>query len=248
MDKESIALAKTAALKATFESFVASSRTSFRWSEIWPQLDMYKSVISELKQLNSGLFSDIPLVSIPASQKDYNGDDVCYTNNLIPFVASLGYILDVNSHVRIGEKQMELSKPKRIFITHGRSKEWYKIQTFLERTMDIPTLELAQEANQGRTVLQKLDEESNKCSIAVIVMTGDDIDADGTVKARENVMHEIGFFQGKYGLGNVVLLHESGVNIPSNIQGLVYISFPKDTAEAAEGAIARELKVILPNR
>ena len=77
-------------------------------------------------------------------------------------------------------------------------------------------------------------------------MTGDDMAADGEIRARENVMHEIGFFQGKYGLSNVVLLHEAGVNIPSNIHGLVYISFPKDTIEATFGELMRELKVILP--
>ena len=76
-------------------------------------------------------------------------------------------------------------------------------------------------------------------------MTGDDITTEGEVRARENVMHEIGFFQGKYGLCNVVLLHEDGVNIPSNIHGIVYIGFPKDTCEATLGALTRELKVLM---
>ncbi len=34
------------------------------------------------------------------------------------------------------------------------------------------TLELAQQLTIGRTVHQKLDEESNKCNVAIIVMTG----------------------------------------------------------------------------
>jgi predicted nucleotide-binding protein len=41
------------------------------------------------------------------------------------------------------------------------------------------------------------------------------------------------------------LLHEEGVNIPSNIHGLVYIPFPKETIEATFGALTRELKVIM---
>jgi predicted nucleotide-binding protein len=41
-------------------------------------------------------------------------------------------------------------------------------------------------------------------------MTGDDKDEDGNAKARENVMHEIGFFQGKDGLAHVILLHQEG--------------------------------------
>jgi hypothetical protein len=47
-----------------------------------------------------------------------------------------------------------------------------------------------------------LDEESEKCCYAIIVMTSDDIFGD-IIRARENVMHEIRFFQGKYGLNNV---------------------------------------------
>lgn len=57
-------------------------------------------------------------------------------------------------------------------------------------------------------------------------------------------MHEIGYFRGKYGLARVVLLHEEGVNIPSNIQGLVYIPFSKGLIDAAQGARMRELHVI----
>ena len=134
---------------------------------------------------------------------------------------------------------------KRVFISHGRSKEWYKIQTYLEKDLGIPSMELAQEPHLGRTVLQKLNEESDKCSVALIVMTGDDVTSENETRARENVMHEIGYFQGKFGLGNVILLHEDDVSIPSNIHGVGYIPFPKDTAEATLGAITRELKVLL---
>lgn len=163
-----------------------------------------------------------------------------------PLINNLDFILELQSNSRIGENKLEVEKKRKIFISHGRSVEWYKVQAYIEKDLNIPSLELAQEPNLGRTVLQKLNEEAEKCSVAVIVMTGDDMAVDGEIRARENVMHEIGFFQGKYGLSNVVLLHEAGVNIPSNIHGLVYIGFPKDTIDATFGALMRELKVILP--
>ena len=74
-------------------------------------------------------------------------------------------------------------------------------------------------------------------------MTGDDTTEDGLRRARENVMHEVGYFQAKFGLANVCLLHEEGVSIPSNIHGLVYIPFPTGLVSAAFGALARELGV-----
>jgi len=137
----------------------------------------------------------------------------------------------------------EANSISRVFISHGSAIDWREIQEYIERDLEIKTLELAQEASSGRTILQKLEEESSKCDYAVIVMTGDDIDADGNKKARENVMHEIGYFQGKYGLSSVCLLHEEGTNIPSNIHGLVYIPFPKGYVSATLGVLMRELKV-----
>ncbi len=61
-------------------------------------------------------------------------------------------------------------------------------------------------------------------------------------RVRENVMHEIGFFQGKYKLSGVCLLHEEGTNIPTNIAGVVYIPFPKGLVSASFGVLARELR------
>ncbi len=119
------------------------------------------------------------------------------------------------------------------------------MQSFIEKDIQIETLELAQEPNKGRSVLQKLIEESNNCSFAVIVMTGDDDIKDNAPRVRENVMHEIGFFQGKYGIQNVCLLYEEGTNIPSTIHGLVYIPFPKGYINATFSALQREIKALL---
>ena len=55
-------------------------------------------------------------------------------------------------------------------------------------------------------------------------------------------MHEIGLFQGRYGRQRVVLLHEEGVSIPTNLAGVVYISFPKQSIEAGFYLLQRELK------
>ena len=132
----------------------------------------------------------------------------------------------------------------RVFISHGRSPDWREVQAYVEKDVGLATLELAQEANQGRTILEKLWVESSNCSSAVIVMTGDDLDADGRARARENVIHEIGFFQGRYGLSRICLLHEEGVSIPSNIHGLVYTPFPKGYVSATFGLLHRELKAM----
>ncbi|MEJ0084500.1 MAG: nucleotide-binding protein [Pseudomonadota bacterium] len=136
------------------------------------------------------------------------------------------------------------ASPRRVFISHGRSNDWRAVQAFIEKDVCLATLELAQEPNMGRTIIEKLIDNSGRCDSAAIVMTGDDIAKPEEARVRENVMHEIGFFQGTYGRGAVVLLHEEGVNIPTNLSGVAYVPFPKGNIEAGFHVLQRELKAI----
>jgi hypothetical protein len=148
------------------------------------------------------------------------------------------------------EEIMSLSQhPRRVFITHGHGLVWREVADFIEKECNpkLPILELASRANKGRTIIEKLDEEAAFCSYAVVIMTGDDLTDDEEVRARENVVHEIGFFQGRYGRRRVCLLHEEGVNIPSNLSGVAYCSFPKSKASAAFIELQRDLAAAFPN-
>lgn len=143
--------------------------------------------------------------------------------------------------------QLEQPKPeavRRVFITHGHSNDWREVQPFIEKDVGLPTIELAQEANLGRTMIEKLFDNAARCDSAVIVMTGDDVANEDEARVRENVMHEIGFFQGRYGRNVVILLHEDGVNIPTNLSGVAYIPFPKGSIQAGLHVLQRELKAI----
>lgn len=246
MDKTAIIFSKIAALKKSFDGLDYGGMGRALGRHVEHLFPIYTSLTKEIQGALPELYSDLPDLNIPKPLSPAPTDKALYNkNDITPLIKNLDYILEIRANFRVGEKAEEVQKPKRVFITHGRSKEWYKVQAHLEKDLGYSTLELAQEANLGRTVLQKLNEEAQKCGCAIIVMTGDDVHGD-EVRARENVMHEIGFFQGKYGLNNIILLHEEGVNIPSNIHGLVYISFPKDTVEATFAGIQRELKIILP--
>lgn len=153
---------------------------------------------------------------------------------------TLDQIFEIRANSELAVPESSSPSP-RVFISHGRASDWREVQSYIERDIKIPTLELAQEPNLGRTVLQKLEQEAAGCTSAVIVMTGEDMDADGNLRARENVLHEIGFLQSEFGLSAVCVLYEEGTSIPSNIHGLVYIPFPKGRVEATFGALTREL-------
>ncbi|MBL4801257.1 MAG: nucleotide-binding protein [Emcibacter sp.] len=141
-------------------------------------------------------------------------------------------------------EQPKKESPQRVFISHGHSDEWRKVQPFIEKDVKLTTIELAQEPNIGRTIIEKLIDNADRCDSAVIIMTGDDFTKEEEARVRENVMHEIGFFQGYYGRNLVIMLHEEGVNIPTNLSRIVYVPFPKGSIETSFHVLQRELKTI----
>ena len=136
--------------------------------------------------------------------------------------------------------QPTAATPRRVFITHGRSEDWRKVQSYVEKDVRLPTIELAQQPNVGQTIIEKLETGAAACDSAVIVMTGDDF-AEDQARVRENVMHEIGYFHGLYGRGRVILLHEEGVNVPTNLAGIAYVPFAKGAIEAGFHVLMRDL-------
>ncbi|TSA80849.1 DNA-binding protein [Deinococcus detaillensis] len=204
-------------------------------------VEAYISIRHNVANILPEIFSSIELASQP--QVYVVEDDGVYAriDDLAAILNEINFFMEM--WVSKNSKNTSIKPPPhRVFISHGRSEDWRKVQEYVEKTVGVPTLELAQEPNKGRTIIQKLIEEADRCSFAVIVMTGDDFTNDDQIRARENVIHEIGYFQGRYGPSRVCLLHENGVNVPSNNHGIVYIPFPKDGIEAALGGLTRELK------
>jgi hypothetical protein len=135
-----------------------------------------------------------------------------------------------------------------IFLVHGHDHDSRdKVRTFLERAGDhkheIVILDDA--ASKGQTVVEKLEEHASTSQYAVVLLTGDDIGGEtGSMldelhpRARQNVILELGWFCGEIGRKHVAVLYEDGVELPSDIAGLVYISLAQDW----EKRLARELK------
>jgi predicted nucleotide-binding protein len=157
-------------------------------------------------------------------------------------IRDIDQIFEVRANSELEQPKQEPAR--RVFLSHGRSNDWRAVQLFIEKDVGLLTLELAQEANIGRTIIEKLIDNSSRCESAVIVMTGDDVANEDEARVRENVMHEIGFFQGRYGRSFVILLHEEGVNVPTNLAGVAYVPFPKGNIEAGFYVLQRELKAI----
>lgn len=199
-----------------------------------------------LRKELSSLFEDFGAIN-PAPEIVMTGGEANrYARaQVLRLLRDIDHIFEVRANSELATSATAMQEAKRrVFISHGRSSDWREVQAYIEKDIGIPTIELAQEPNAGQTILGKLWDSSERCDSAVIVMTGDDTDSAGQIRARENVIHEIGFFQGKYGLSRICLLHEEGANIPSNMHGLVYAPFPKGAVSASFGLLVRELKAM----
>jgi len=254
MDELAIAFAKLAGTRKALASLLSETynrgtrherpTSNFSAAECAP---LFHSTAQQLKILQVGLaplFGDFPAIATEPTTKmvDSSPEPLRYGRSQLETLArAIDQLFEIRANSELAAPATAQQEP-RVFISHGRANDWREVQSFIERDLGMRTLELAQEANLGRTVLQKLEQESRNCTSAVILMTGDDFDGAGVARARENVLHEIGYFQGHFGLSAVCVLHEEGTNIPSNIHGLVYIPFPKGTVSATFGALMRELK------
>jgi predicted nucleotide-binding protein len=133
----------------------------------------------------------------------------------------------------------------KIFIIHGHSEarkhEVARVVSHL--TKNEPVI-LHEQANEGRTILEKFEFHAAEAGYAIAIATADDIgraksSATELPRARQNVIFELGFFFGALGRQRAALLYESGVERPSDLDGLVHIQL--DDSGGWKLLLAREL-------
>lgn len=133
------------------------------------------------------------------------------------------------------------SLSRRVFVVHGHddgSRE--TVARFLEK-LGFEAVILHEQANQGRTVIEKV-EAYGDVGFAVVLLTADD---EGCVRggipeprARQNVILELGYFIGRLGRGKVCALKRGELEIPSDYAGVVYESMDGNWKQA----LGRELQ------
>lgn len=143
------------------------------------------------------------------------------------------------------EQRAVAAEQGRVFIVHGHDDaRKHELARVLQSLTGATPIVLQEQANGGRTLLEKLEAYAAVSAFAVALLTGDDVgrakdDATDQARARQNVVFEAGYFAGRLGRSNVVLLHESGVELPSDLSGVVYV--PLDSAGAWKMKVAHEM-------
>lgn len=128
-------------------------------------------------------------------------------------------------------------EPIKIFIGHGHDEQWRYLKDHLhdKHGLEVITYEIGPRA--GLSIKEVLESMLSDSSFALLVLTGEDVDSEGIAHARENVIHELGLFQGKIGFKRAIALLEKGVSEFSNILGINHISFSKGNIKETFGEI-----------
>lgn len=114
----------------------------------------------------------------------------------------------------------------KVFVVHGHDEALKeKVARLLEK-QGLEAIILSEQANKGKTIIEKFEENSD-VGAAICLFTGDDIgkeksEAVEKQRARQNVVYEAGYFMGKLGRERVIMLVDEGIELPSDLQGVVY--------------------------
>ena len=129
-----------------------------------------------------------------------------------------------------------------IFIGHGRNTQWRDLKDHLtdKHGYDVQAFEVGARAGHGiRDILEQLLERS---TFAILVMTGEDEQEDGALRARQNVVHEAGLFQGRLGFSRAICAVEDSCEVFSNNAGIIQLRFAPGHIQEIFGDVVATLR------
>ena len=143
---------------------------------------------------------------------------------------------------------LERSLNDRVFVVHGHNDvRKYELMRLLDRTLiRADAVILHEQTNGGSTILEKLERQARRAYFAVVLLTADD---EGRLRngggeelrqrARQNVIFELGMFIGLLGRTRVAILKDDGIEEPSDLHGLMYITL--DASGAWRYSLLKEI-------
>lgn len=147
----------------------------------------------------------------------------------------------IEEHVD-SSKVVSESSPIKIFIGHGQDLQWKNLKDHLHEKHGFEVVAYEIGPRAGLSVKEVLEKMLDDSSMAFLVLTGEDEHTDGELHARENVIHELGLFQGRVGFTRAIALLEDGVKEFSNILGINQIRFSKGNIRETFGDVVATIK------
>jgi hypothetical protein len=209
----------------------------------------------QIQSGRAGLKISIALEPAPASYADSEawlggGGQTEAKRRAAPLVGKRSEVKRPNAFLGSPPKgrQKVTAAGQKVFIGHGRSPVWRELKDFLQDRLHLTTDEFNSVSTAGVAISNRLEEMLNNAAFAFLILTAEDEQPDGTLRPRENVVHEAGLFQGRLGFEKAILLLEDTCEKFSNAVGLVHIPFPRGNIKAAFEQVREVLEHRLPER
>ncbi|MBS3949780.1 MAG: nucleotide-binding protein [Peptococcaceae bacterium] len=130
--------------------------------------------------------------------------------------------------------KLEQSGGQRVFIVHGHDHALLNELVAFLGQLGIQPVVLRRQPDEGLTVIEKFEKHAAESGYVFVLLTPDDIAFPASeldkpegervlkARARQNVILEAGYFIGTLGRSRVCLLYKEGVELPSDMAGLLY--------------------------
>lgn len=175
-------------------------------------------------------------------QHNFEQRIVEFTSLLRSIINELKMQVEISKSTDLQSEETVGKVTDRIFIGHGHAKDWLELHHFLKERLGLECEEFNSEAVAGIATKERLEDLLSKATFAFIVATAEDQTTQGEQRARENVVHEIGLFQGRLGFRKAIVVLEDGCGEFSNIHGLGQIRFPKGAISSKFEEIRKTLE------
>jgi predicted nucleotide-binding protein len=131
----------------------------------------------------------------------------------------------------------------KVFIGHGHNEiVLNRVKNFVQDRCRLDPIVLNLLPSTGLTIIEKLEKYGRAADYAVLIMTADDETTSGLPRARQNVIQELGWFQGVLGRNRTAIVQQAGVEIASNLSGIVLLRFEGDAVEAVFDRLRQEFE------
>ena len=192
--------------------------------------------------------------------QDVNYVVACFFNGMVKGVKdNTDWFITSHPREKKGHAKIPFGEKTKVFIVHGRDdKPKLELARMLEK-LGFKVIILSEQPDKGRTIIEKLEQETIDIGYAFVILTPDDVgmerglfekmsaepekyrDVGLCYRARQNVALELGYFVGKFGRNRVCCLYKGNVELPSDIHGVLFKKFNETVEECYKG-ILDELK------
>lgn len=179
-------------------------------------------------------------------------------NGRLDFLINLIVLIQERDHYGnesdlISDTKTRIYNNEKVFIVHGRDdSKKLEVEKLIYKIGLTPII-LSDQSNKGQTIIEKFENHTEQVDFAVILLTGDDEgalnrkysekgDTRLQPRARQNVIFELGYFTALLGRERVCVLFESGVEIPSDYQGVGWHLY--DNNKGWQNSLIKEMKAV----